>query len=72
MTDQELKTIYNGISDVWRFVRKHAVGDPDRQEFWTDVLEDAKCIYEKHNNNLIRKMLIAAVEEFELCQRRKV
>ena len=71
MNEQELKTIYNGITDVWRFFRKYAGGDPYRAEFWNQALDDARTIYEKHDNHFIRKMLIAAVEEFDLCQLRK-
>lgn len=71
MSGQKLKTIYNGITEIWRFFRKYADGDPDKQEFWNQALEEAGTIHKRYDNNFIRKMVVGAVEEIERCHSRK-
>ena len=71
MNKEELTKYLNGLNDCWQFL-KFGMTSPDKSSraFWADAIEKAGEIDKKHNNPVIRAVLIAAADEIERVGRR--
>lgn len=62
----ELKTYHDAINDCWKFFKNFATtGDPNTDEYWTDVIFAAGEIDKKYNLEMIRRIVIEMIGELE-------
>lgn len=69
MGNEELKRIYNLLSDIWRFYKKYAdVSTED--SYWQSVVDECGTILKKYGNGkFVNDLLLAVIDELERkCQ----
>jgi len=51
MTEQELKEMYEIISEIWKLVKKYYATKQDDDDSWDAIVNELSIIYEKHSNS---------------------
>ncbi len=60
MLMQELEEYYRVIVDCWRMFRRYWIPQKS-QEYWQELLDEARWIYDLHGKNVFAKRLIFVV-----------
>ena len=66
-----MKKYHAGFNDCWQFMKDSMSGDLTDQGHWDKILENAIEISNKHENELIHRILIEITNELERIQQER-